>query len=151
MYLDLDEWEIPSQKNNLEIIKVTDKKGFQDFANIFVNNENAFNQYYKWLAEIFTPDDPIEFYVGYANGKPVTRGQIVYFAQVAGIHGISTAINERRKGYGTAIEKFLLSQAKENGFRIAVLQVSEERLPLYLKQGFKECCVFKEFKPQGKL
>lgn len=147
MYLNLDQWELPSEKTNLTIIKVADKNGLQDFANVLVNNKDAYHQYYNWVAEIYTSDDPIEFYVGYANGKPVTRGQIVYFAQVAGIYGVSTALDERRKGYGTAIEQFLLRQAKENGYHIAVLQASEEGLPLYLKQGFKECCVFKEFKP----
>jgi GrpB-like predicted nucleotidyltransferase (UPF0157 family)/GNAT superfamily N-acetyltransferase len=147
MYIDLDNWQPSVNKNNLKIIKVADKQGLNDFANILVNNQTAFDQYYEWVAEIYTLDDPIEFYVGYINDQPVTRGQLVYFAQVAGIHNISTAIDERSKGYGSAMEQFLLQRAKKQGFHIAVLQASEEGLFLYLKQGFKECCVFKEFKP----
>lgn len=146
MYLDLDNWETPKQKINLEIVQVNSTVGLHDFASVLANDKAACEKYYSWIAEIVTSDDPIEFYVGYVNGKAVTRGQLVCFAQVAGLHDVSTSVDERRKGYGTAIEQFLLNRAKQLGYHVAVLQASQEGLPLYLKQGFKECCVFKEFK-----
>lgn len=148
MYINLDGWTPRSPINHLKIVKVTNKKGLQDFARVLVNDQKSYEQYYTWIAEVYTSDDPIEFYVGYVNDKPVTRGEIVYFAQVAGLYAVSTATDERRKGYGTAIERFLLQRAKELGFHMAVLQASPEGLPLYLKQGFVECGTFKEFKPQ---
>lgn len=147
MYLDLDNWTKLPQHEDLKIIRVKDVKGLHDFAKILATDLNIWEKYYSWIAEIFTDDDPMEFYVGYVDGKPVTRGELVYFGQVAGIHFVSTALDERRQGYGTAIEQFLLQRAKDIGYHIAVLQASAEGLPLYLRQGFKECCVIKEFKP----
>lgn len=146
MYFDLNTWEMPRQETQLEILRVKDAQGLQDFSNVLVGNFVAWEKYYAWIANILTEDDPIELYVGYINGKPVTRGQLVYFAQVAGIYFVSTAVDERRKGYATIIEQFLLQQAKRAGYSIAVLQASPEGLPLYLHQGFKQCGIFKEFK-----
>jgi GNAT superfamily N-acetyltransferase len=90
--------------------------------------------------------DPIEYYVGYVNGKPVVRGLSCYCAQVAGLHWLSTAPDERRKGYGAAMQQYRLKRAKELGYHIAVLQASSEGYPLYKKLGYKECGVFREFK-----
>jgi GNAT superfamily N-acetyltransferase len=149
MYRDLDLLDVSSTPIRLDIQQVRDAKGLQDFASVLFTDKKSFSQYYKWIADILTDDDPVEFFVGYVDGKPVTRGQLVYFAQVVGIHGVSTAVDERRKGYGTAIVNFLLQHAKEKQFHIAVLQASQEGLLLYQRQGFKECCVFKEFKNLG--
>lgn len=98
MYLDLDAWkEQPSVA--IEIAKACNQKTFSDFANIlFVQDAAANAQYFSWIANAYTEDDPIEFYTGYVNGKPVTRGLIVFFAQVAGIYQVATVKEERRKG-----------------------------------------------------
>jgi GrpB-like predicted nucleotidyltransferase (UPF0157 family)/GNAT superfamily N-acetyltransferase len=146
MYLDLDQWQAPKEKPAFEIVRAKSKDELQDFANVLVNDEKSFQTYFAWIADILTEEDPIEFYVGYVDGKPVTRGKLVFYAQVAGIYYVSTAHDERRKGYATMMENFLLSRAKELGFHIAVLSASPEGLGLYQKLGFEECGVFKEFK-----
>ncbi len=147
MYFDLDAWNghapfIPQ----LEIIRASDEKTLHDFALVLANDEVAFKKYFSWIASILTDDDPIEFYVGYANGKPVVRGLSCYFAQVAGLHWLSTAPDERRKGYGAAMQQYRLKRAKELGYHIAVLQASSEGYPLYQRLGYKECGMFRKFK-----
>ncbi|HEX4045035.1 MAG TPA: bifunctional GrpB family protein/GNAT family N-acetyltransferase [Gammaproteobacteria bacterium] len=147
MYFDLDRWhDTISSIPQLEIIRARDEKTLHDFALVLANDETAFKQYFSWIASILTDDDPIEYYVGYVNGKPVVRGLSCYFAQVAGLHWLSTAPDERRKGYGAAMQQYRLKRAKELGYHIAVLQASNEGYLLYKKLGYKECGVFREFK-----
>ena len=147
MYFDLDAWDgdvsIPS---NLQIIQAKDEKTLQDFALVLTNDEASFKKYFEWIASILTDDDPIEYYVGYIDGKPVVRGLSCYFAQVAGLHWLSTTPSERKKGYGKAMQEYRLKRAKELGYHIAFLQASNEGYPLYKKLGYEECGVFKEFK-----
>jgi len=149
MYLDLDEWQSKTIDAKLEIIKVTDKKGWLDFANVTVNDmpaSAASEQYYLWVENISTSDDPIECYVGYVDGKPVIRGQVVYFAQVAGFYEMVSSSHEVNKEYDHTMRRFLLQRAKEAGFHVAVLHASEKALSVYEGEGFKSCCVFKKYK-----
>lgn len=147
MYFDLDAWDDRvSMSADLEIIQAKDEKTLQDFALVLANDEASFKKYFEWIASIVTEEDPIEYYVGYVNGKPVVRGASCYFAQVAGLHWLSTAFDERKKGYGKAMQEYRLKRAKELGYHIAVLKASQEAYPLYIKLGYKECGVFKEFK-----
>lgn len=118
----------------------------RDFALVLTNDKASFKKYFEWIASIVTEEDPIEYYVGYVNGKPIVRGASCYFAQVAGLHWLSTAPEERKKGYGKAMQEYRLKRAKELGYHIAILQASQEGHSLYLKLGYKECCVFREFK-----
>lgn len=148
MYLNLDAW-MPSnfKPRGLEIVRALDEKTLQDFASVLANDEESFQKYFSWIASVITDDDPLEFYVGYVNGKPVTRGYMIFYAGVAGLHMLSTTPDERKKGYGTAMQEFRLKRAKDLGYHIAVLQASTQGLPLYRQLGYKEFGVFKEFKP----
>ena len=147
MYFDLDAWNAPTFSiPNLNIIRVTDEKTLHDFALVLANDEIAFKTFFSWIASILTYDDPIEYYVGYIDGKPVVRGLSCYFAQVAGLHWLSTVPSERRKGYGRAMQEYRLKRAKDLGYHVAVLQASHEGETLYQKLGYKECGYFREFK-----
>lgn len=147
MYFDLDAWdEHISSIPELKIIRATDEKTLHDFALVLANDEAAFKTYFSWIASILTDDDPIEYYVGYVDGRPVVRGLSCYFAQVAGLHWLSTAPTERRKGYGKAMQEYRLKRAKELGYHVAVLQASDEGYPLYRQLGYKECGHFREYK-----
>ncbi len=147
MYFDLDAWRgedfsIP----DLNIVRANNEKTLRDFALVLTNNATAFETYFSWIAAILTDDDPIEYYVGYVNDKPVVRGLSCYFAQVAGLHWLSTAPSERRKGYARAMQIYRLNRAKELGYHLAVLQASPEGYPLYQQLGYQECGFFREYK-----
>lgn len=147
MYFDLDSWNPPSNDSSpLKIIQARDEKTLQDFALILTNDKECFKTYFSWIAAILTDDDPIEYYVGYVNDKPVVRGLSCYYGGVVGLHWLSTAPDERNKGYGRAMQEYRLKRAKELGYHIAVLQASSEGYPLYRKLGYQECGIFKEFK-----
>lgn len=147
MYFDLDTWDgnisLPPE---LEVIRAKDKKSLQDFALVLANDTTSFKKYFEWIASALTDEDPIEYYVGYVKGKPVVRGLSCYYAQLVGLHWLSTAADETKKDYDKALQEYRLKQAKQRGYHIAVLQASSERYPLYKKFGYKECGVFKAFK-----
>ncbi len=147
MYLNLDDWHTNIvMPKELKIVRVQDEKGLRDFALVLSNDPTAFSTYFSWVSQIISQEDPIEFYVGYVNNKPVVRGLTCYYAQVAGLHWLSTCPEERNKGYGTAMQEFRLSRAQELGYHIAVLQASPEGYALYKKLGYQECGTYKEFK-----
>ncbi len=147
MYFDLDAWggkvTMPPE---LEIVRARDKKTLRDFALVLANDETAFATYFSWISSVLTDDDPIEYYVGYVHGKPVVRGLICYFAQVAGMQWLSTTPSERHKGYARAMHEFRLKRAKDLGFHVAVLQSSSAGHPLCKKLGYQQCAEFKEYK-----
>ncbi len=147
MYLDLDTWKPPlTDLPELEIIRAKDEKTLRDFALVLATDPSISKKYFSWIASILREDDPLEYYVGYVNGKPVVRGLICYYAGVAGLYWLSTTPDARRKGYATAMQQYRLKRAKELGYHIAVLQASKEGYSLYQKLGYKECGVFREFK-----
>lgn len=147
MYFDLDAWDgMIREMPELKIVRALDAKTLQDFALILTNDRESFRTYFSWVAEIMTEEDPIEYYVGYVNEKPVVRGLSCYFAQVVGLHWLSTVPDERKKGYGQAMQEFRLKRAKDLGYHVAVLQASHEGYPLYKKLGYRECGDFREFK-----
>jgi GrpB-like predicted nucleotidyltransferase (UPF0157 family)/predicted acetyltransferase len=147
MSFDLDAWngEI-TPPPELKIIRALDEKTLQDFACVLTNDKESFKKYFSWIASVLTENDPIEYYVGYVNNKPVVRGLICFYAQVAGLHWLSTDPEMRKKGYGAALQQFRLKRAKELGYHVAVLQASEQGYPLYKKLGYQKCGIVSEYK-----
>lgn len=147
IYLDLDSWNSPLLvAPKLKIVRAQDKLTLQDFGLVGANDESNFKTYFSWISEVLTDDDPIEYYVGYVNGKPVVRGSTCYYAGVAGLYCITTSSDEQMKGYGKAMQQYQLSRAKALGYQVAILQVSPRCLSLYRRLDYKECGVFQEFK-----
>lgn len=147
MYFDLDAWDgnipFPSE---LQIVQAKDEKTLLDFAMVLVNDETSYKKYFLWVASVLTDEDPIEYYVGYVDGKPVVRGSSCYYAQIAGLHSLATSTYAHKKGYGKAMQEFRLKRAKELGYHVAVLQASSDRYPFYNKLDYKECGEFRVFK-----
>jgi GrpB-like predicted nucleotidyltransferase (UPF0157 family)/RimJ/RimL family protein N-acetyltransferase len=147
MYFDLDKWDSRvAMPSNLQIIQATDEKTLRDFAFVLTKDEASCTEYFAWIASVLTDDDPIEYFVGYVNDRPVVCGSSCYFAQLTGLNDLSTTSDERNKGYAKAMQYYRLKRAKELGYHIAVLQASHEGYPLYTKLGYKECGTFREFK-----
>jgi GrpB-like predicted nucleotidyltransferase (UPF0157 family)/GNAT superfamily N-acetyltransferase len=146
MYFDLDALDgNTSSLPELQIIQAKDEKTLIDFTQVKANSNTSLKKYFGWIASILTDCDPIEYFVGYVNDKPVVRGISCYFAQVVGTYGLSTSPDERKKGYGRAMLEYRLKRAKNLGYHIAVLQASHTGYPLYKKMGYNDCGVFREF------
>jgi GNAT superfamily N-acetyltransferase len=147
MFKDLSNWKESTEVPQIEIKRALDLKALSDFASVLTNGNPSFVRYFERLSESpLQETDPVELYVGYVDGKPVTRGMMVLYAGVAGMHYLSTAPDARRKGYAAAIHQHRFKRAKELGYTAAVVLASPEAVSLDRKQGFEEYCRFKEFR-----
>src|SRR5437763_7470996 len=77
------------------------------------------------------------FWLGTVDGRPVTTTRLHVGAGVAGIYGVVTVDDARRRGYGEALTRHVLHVAREHGLRIAVLQASASGRGVYERIGFR--------------
>lgn len=147
MYLSLENCSFASQ-NLLQIERALDTEALRhfDYVNKKVGESPYFDTIFYYLPKsAYDEKSPIEIYVGYVKGLPVSTGILFFHKGVVGIYFVSTIPEEQRKGYGKAMMLYLLSRAKESGHPFVVLQATAEGLPLYNNLGFVECCQFAEY------
>ena len=148
MYLNLENYT-PNISKKLKIKQVSNATELKEFDNVHVHsfgNPKAFDVIFNKIpSSAYQGKSPYRFYTGYINKKAVTTGVLIFHANVVGIYYIVTLPEERRKGYATEMMNHLLTIAKEENQKIAVLQASESGKKVYKKMDFKECCIFQEF------
>lgn len=81
---------------------------------------------------------PWQLLLGTANGRAVCCGLLYCGAGVAGLIGLGTIPEYRRKGIGSAMQLERLRIARALGYQYAVLFASEMGYSPYLKLGFKD-------------
>lgn len=148
MYLLLDAFENGSN-HRINFHKVDSYLKLKEFSEIIVSvggNSQAFQKIYSKIpVDAIIETNDFEMYVGYLDDQPIVSGILVSYAGVAGIYYVATVPNQRKQGFGTAMMRYLLTQAKHRRIPIATLQASREGKSLYEKLGFKACSVFKEY------
>jgi len=87
-------------------------------------------------------ESSIKFFIGYYKDEPVSTAMNFYSSGVVGTYMISTSLNHRSKGLGTAITAAALSIAKKDGYGIGILQSTQSGFGVYTRLGFKEYCHF---------
>lgn len=92
-------------------------------------------------------DLPMQHYVGTLNGEPVATSSVFYGAGVAGIYFVATLPSARNKGIGSLMTLTPLLDAREKGYRIAILQASEMGSSIYRKLGFQGYGTFAFYTP----
>ena len=81
---------------------------------------------------------PWQLLLGTLNDQPVCCGLLYCGAGVAGLIGLGTLPEYRRKGIGSAMQLERLRIARELGYQYAVLFASEMGHSPYLKLGFQD-------------
>jgi ribosomal protein S18 acetylase RimI-like enzyme len=89
---------------------------------------------------------PIQGYVGYVRGTPVSTTAIVLGGGVIGLYAVATHVRFQRRGYGESLMRRVLAAVqKETGLQTIVLQSSQAGYALYLRMGFREVTRFSVF------
>lgn len=94
-----------------------------------------------WFNEVF--DSPSVWqrfasYVGYADGEPVSTAAIVVGAGALGVYNVATMPGHQRRGYGEAVMRHALADARERyGIERTVLQSTPAGFHLYQRMGYQ--------------
>jgi GrpB-like predicted nucleotidyltransferase (UPF0157 family)/ribosomal protein S18 acetylase RimI-like enzyme len=135
MYLELDNFHPHTPKEHFK--RVTDNNAtLRDFAKLvtsFSGHDHVYEAIYRELPPmLYQEGAPLEMYVLYKNGKPVTSGMALMHAHVMGIYYVATDPAYRKMGLGTEMMHFLLSRAKTKGYKVATfasLPTGKKSLP----------------------
>lgn len=94
-----------------------------------------------WV-DLFTLVDPdiLSAYTGLLDGQPVATSVLAQVGGAAGIYGVSTIPEARRRGIGAWMTLQPLLDARARGQMVGVLQASQMGAGVYRSLGFQEYC-----------
>ena len=75
----------------------------------------------------------------------VLKKGALFLTDVAGIYDVATRPEYRRRGFGSALFKHLVNEAKQAKYESAVLVASAEGAGIYERAGFQKDCVVEEW------
>lgn len=136
--------------HGLKIERVTTPKHISDFAMVNAVNwtppdQNVIRFYETATPLLLDPRSPLRIYVGYLGDEAVSTAELTVGGDVVGLYNIATLEAHRRKGIGSALTLRPLIDAREEGFKIAILQASADGLGVYKRLGFKETGQYTEY------
>jgi hypothetical protein len=124
------------------ITEVKDNKALKTWCKVaaasFRVPEEVIPSIYDWYAREMDMEQPLKFYLGVLDGKPVATSNYYLGAGVCGLYFVGTLPEARQKGIGFSITQKPLLEAKKLGYKAGILQASDMGRPVYLKLGFKE-------------
>lgn len=128
--------------DDFTIVQAVDRETLEHWRDVFVASyETPVSTGQAWVDATIQAGQgnaPWKMYVGYLNGKPVATNILFNGAGVAGVYGVGTLPEARRKGIGTAITLKPLLDAREEGYYYAVLFSSRMGYSVYQRLGFRE-------------
>jgi ribosomal protein S18 acetylase RimI-like enzyme len=101
----------------------------------------CFNVPLAWFREVFDARSvwqDFAAYVGYVGGEPVSTAATVIGGSAVGVYNVATVPGRQRRGYGEAVMRHALAQARlEHGLNRTILQSTPQGFELYQRMGYK--------------
>lgn len=128
-------------QERLYIKLVIDEKDAQSWEDIY---PDAFG--YKISKEILLhTQGKIKFYLAFLNDQPVGTAIVYNTGNVAGIHGVGVVPSARRQGFAEEIMKYVINESVNTGMTYSTLQASDMGKGIYLRLGYSEDFVIKNY------
>lgn len=148
MYADLDALhpitECPAEFRVKEIASPAEAEQFGDvLASLFGESEEGANvkAFYRKISRLpLWGASLMKLYIGLYRGRPVSTGTLVFTDDSVGIYDIATLSDFRGQGFGSAMFRFLIGEAKKGKPRLCVLQASPDGIGIYKRAGFEPAC-----------
>lgn len=94
-----------------------------------------------WFHEVFENDgvwQNFASYVGFVDEEPVSTTAIIVGGSALGVYNVATLPGYQRRGYGEAVMRFALADARRrHGLERTILQSTPAGLKLYERMGFR--------------
>lgn len=135
---------------NLELRRVTKTETLPIWSEVFLVGHgygNILSEGTKMFNAIGVGGSAVK-YLGYYKGKPVSSSQIYFGEKVARLNFVSTMPDARGKGIGSAISLASLNDARERGYKVAVLNATDMGYPIYKRFGFTDICKIKIYRKE---
>lgn len=111
--------------------------------------ESLFQKAFKYKIDhklLLSSYDEVDYLIAYDNATPIGTALMYYSGnEVVGIHSMGIIPEMRRKGYAEKMMHSMLFEAAKKGYSYATLQASEMGKNLYLKLGFEEQFLMKNY------
>jgi ribosomal protein S18 acetylase RimI-like enzyme len=124
------------------IEEVQDEAGLYEFRRVLIEGyEIPVGMAQGWVdaaLRVGIGRTPWKMYLGRLNGEPVATNMLFNGGGVASVYGVATVPAARGKGIGGAITLKPLLEAREMGYRHAVLFSSEMGVHAYERIGFRD-------------
>jgi GNAT superfamily N-acetyltransferase len=135
----------PSRLEPLSVFRVSDRRSLDVWSQVLCDGFGAprsFGEAFAEMAEAIglDGDSPFRHYLARIDGQPVATCSLFLGAGVAGIYDVSTVPERRRAGVGAAITARAMRDARDAGYRMAILHASRQGLGMYRSLGFETIC-----------
>jgi ribosomal protein S18 acetylase RimI-like enzyme len=126
-----------------------------------IEDDDTYNQYIDTMSAGFEFPEPmatyqkniyhvlsdptVHLFLGFFAGKPVAISLMHRNAGLAGIYNVAVVPQMRQRGIGRAMTLAALFDARDLGYRIAMLESSKMGLPLYRDLGFQKLFTFDQY------
>ncbi len=126
---------------DLRIVPVADEYALRQWIHVasigFRISEKFEKVWYNFFVDtIFNPQ--FRTYLALLDGKPVGTSQLFLSEGVAGIYNVTCISEARGQGIGSAVTMAALLKAREMGYRISILQASQQGYRVYRRLGFQD-------------
>ena len=128
--------------DDLRIERVGDDDGLREWLSFFTLFEFE-------MFRVFIESPEVRLYLGRIDGEAVGTSMMFLSSGVAGLYQVEVSPEHRRRGIGTALTLAPMEDARQHGYRIAVLQASRMGEPVYRKIGFKSYFRYNYCHPRG--
>jgi ribosomal protein S18 acetylase RimI-like enzyme len=133
--------ETLSTSHALKIVTIEDQYTLRQWihaASIGFRIGGQFEQVWRDLFADVICNPQYRTYLALWNGKPVGTSQLFLSGGVAGIYNVSCLPEARGQGIGSALTLAPLLEARRLGYRIGILQASQQGYGVYRRLGFQD-------------